>query len=163
MASNTAMVLFVLAIIYVIMLSMAISSTGKRMLKIFQHQKLNSFMQVFICFYICILIQIILTDALYWLYFAKIVKMVTSENVTVRRAITLIFLPTILMILSYSLLYLQLEKQMKLSRIQSGQTFMRRFKPDKVEKVREIIVFTAVACYIVSQVAVLVCAALNKV
>jgi len=120
-------------------------------------------MQVFICFYICILIQIILTDALYWLYFAKFVNIVTSDDVTVRRAITYVFLPTILMILSYSLLYLQLEKQMKLSRIQSGQTFMRRFKPDKVEKVREIIVFTAVACYIVSQVAVLVCAALNKV
>jgi uncharacterized membrane protein affecting hemolysin expression len=36
MASNTAMVLFVLAIIYVIMLGMAISSTGKRMLQICQ-------------------------------------------------------------------------------------------------------------------------------
>ena len=157
------MVLFVLAIIYFIMLGMAISSTGKRMLKIFKPQKLNSFMQVFVCFYICILIQIILTDVLYWLYFAKIVQAVTSDVVTVKKAITLVFLPTILMILSYSLLYLQLEKQMKLSRIQSGQTFMRRFKPDKVEKVREIIVFTAVACYIVSQVVVLVCAALDKV
>jgi hypothetical protein len=48
---------------------------------------------------------------------------------------------------------------MKLSRIQSGQTFMRRFKPDKVEKVREVIVFTAVAFFIVVQVAVLVFAA----
>lgn len=44
---------------------------------------------------------------------------------------------------------------MKLSRIESGQTFMRRFKPDKVEKVREVIVFTAVALFIVLQVAVL--------
>jgi len=33
MASNTAMVLFVLAIIYIIMFGVAISSTGKRMLK----------------------------------------------------------------------------------------------------------------------------------
>jgi hypothetical protein len=55
---------------------------------------------------------------------------------------------------------LQLEKQMKLSRIQSGQTFMRRFKPDKIEKVREVIVFTAVACFIVSQLIVLVFATL---
>jgi len=100
---------------------------------------------------------------LYFVYFAKIVKAVSTELLTVKRAIALVFLPTILMILSYSLLYLQLEKQMKLSRIQSGQMFMRRFKPDKVEKVREIVVFTAVACYIVSQVIILILAALDKV
>lgn len=40
---------------------------------------------------------------------------------------------------------------------------MRRFKPDKVEKVREVVVFTAVACFIVSQVAVLAFAAIEQV
>lgn len=120
-------------------------------------------MRVFVTFYICIFIQIILSDTLYWLYFIKILNSSESTVVEVRRAITLVFLPTILMILSYSLLYWQLEKQMKLSRIQSGQTFMRRFKPDKIEKVREVIVFTAVACFIVSQLIVLVFATLSKV
>jgi len=68
------MVLFVLAIIYIILLGMMLTSTGKRMFQCCAPKKLNGFMRVFVTFYTCILVQIVLTDTLYWLYFAKIVN-----------------------------------------------------------------------------------------
>jgi hypothetical protein len=41
---------------------------------------------------------------------------------------------------------------MKLSRIESGQTFMRRFKVDSVEKIRVTVVFGTVAVFVAGQV-----------
>lgn len=68
------MVLLVLAVIYIILLGMMLTSTGKRMLLCCAPKKLNDFMKVFVTFYICIIVQIVLTDILYWIYFAKLIN-----------------------------------------------------------------------------------------
>jgi hypothetical protein len=121
------MVLFVLGIVYTILFFMALANTYNRLFKCIK-LKMSTLNKVFICFYWSILVQIILSDALYWTYFTafKAQEYLTSYLT----AVSLIFLPTILMIISYCLMYFQLEQLMKRSRIQSGQLFMRRFKGD---------------------------------
>lgn len=47
---------------------------------------------------------------------------------------------------------------MKMSRIQSGQTFMRRFKGGGIEKVRAIVVFSLLAVFVVVQAVMLILA-----
>ena len=124
-------------------------------------------MKVYLAFYWFILIQIIMTDGLYWVYFATIVKIESNgeppEPITLNKAVALVFLPTILMVISYSLMYYQLEKQMKLSRIQSGQTFMRRFKKDNVELVKRVVLFSTVGIVTLIDAGYLVAASYAKV
>ena len=116
--SNTGMVLFVLGIIYLILFFMALTNTGKKLFKCC-NTKSSTPLKVFVCFYGCILVQIILSDALYWVYFAEIKKLDAIPD-ELARIISLVFLPTILMIISYCLMFFQLEQIIKRSRIQSG-------------------------------------------
>lgn len=104
--SNTGMVLFVLGIIYFILFFMALTNSAKRLCKC--NMKSSTPVKVLVSFYWCILVQICLSDALYWIYFAEIVKL-DSVPTDLARIISLVFLPTILMIISYCLLFFQLE------------------------------------------------------
>ena len=52
---------------------------------------------------------------------------------------------------------------MKQSRIQSGQTFMRRFKKDNVELAKQVVLFTCVAIVAAIDCAYLVLAVYEKV
>jgi len=98
-----AMVLLVLAIVYVLLLVVTLTHTRSRL---FTMKDPSITMKVFKAFYAFIIIQIILTDVLYWVYFFKIVNYDYSKGtVTLSHVLALVFLPTILMMLNYSLLF----------------------------------------------------------
>jgi hypothetical protein len=67
------------------------------------------------------------------------------------------------MILNYSLIYVQLERCIKMSKMQSGQSYKRRFQTDKVELVREIIVFVTIGIFVALQTVVMALAVDSKV
>ena len=102
-----AMVLLVLGLVYIVLLGITMANTCKRMFK-----SDNSIsMKVFKSFYAFILTQIVLTDALYWAYFFKIIDSSFEQDMFgLGSQVALVFLPTILMMLNYSLLYFQLER-----------------------------------------------------
>lgn len=108
MASYTAMVLFVLGTVYTLMFYLGLQNTGKRLFK-FWSEKNSIYMKIFTAFYICVLLQISVTCLLYWIYFGQFLSNPDNSNI-VTSAVALIFLPTILMTISYSLLYYQYEK-----------------------------------------------------
>ena len=97
------MVLFVLGIVYVTLFFLTLQHTSKRLIRCC-FTKSTTFMKIFSVFYWCILLQLALTSTLYWVYFAKIIEITQDSSIYVS-AIALIFLPTILMIIGYSLLY----------------------------------------------------------
>ena len=71
--SNTAMVLFVLGIVYTVLFVLVIANTGRRLFGCCL-SKVKRFMKVYMAFYWFILLQIMMTDSLYWTYFATIIK-----------------------------------------------------------------------------------------
>lgn len=98
-----AMVLLVLAIVYILLLVVTLTHTRSRLFTM-KDQSISA--KVFKAFYAFIITQILLTDALYWVYFSKIVNYDFSQGtVTLSHVVALVFLPTILMVLNYSLLY----------------------------------------------------------
>ena len=98
------MVLFVLGIVYVILFFMAAANSGKRLVK-YCTKNASTLAKVFVCFYWSILVQIVLSDSLYWVYFVQMAGVVSISTDELVRAIALVFLPTILMIISYSLMF----------------------------------------------------------
>lgn len=98
-----AMVLLVLAIVYILLLVVTLTHTRSRLFTM-KDSSISS--KVFKAFYAFIITQILLTDVLYWVYFSKIVNYDFSQGtVTLSHVVALVFLPTILMMLNYSLLY----------------------------------------------------------
>lgn len=71
MVSDMAMVLLVLGLIYVIMLGVGIAHTASRL---FKKGHMTRTMKTFKAFYAFILIQIFLSDILYWYVFALFCK-----------------------------------------------------------------------------------------
>ena len=103
MVSNMAMVLLVLAIVYILLLVVTLTHTRSRLFTM-KDSSISS--KVFKAFYAFIMTQILLTDVLYWVYLSKIVNYDFSQGtVTLSHVVALVFLPTILMMLNYSLLY----------------------------------------------------------
>ena len=90
-------------IVYILLLVFTLTHTRSRL---FTMKDPSTSSKVFKALYAFIMTQILLTDVLYWVYFSKIVNYDFSQGtVTLSHVVALVFLPTILMMLNYSLLY----------------------------------------------------------
>ena len=68
----------------------------------------------------------------------------------------LIFIPSILMSIDYSLMYLQLEDMNKRSRSQGGVAYIKKEYHVKLQKIMNIITFTYVGLFLLVQVAIII-------
>ena len=109
--SNLTAVLFTLGLIYTGQLALCISRTYKQ---VFRQGPRDQTQKVFITFYTFVYAMLALTVILYFLLSARALTQTTSAKIGV---ISLYFVPTVLMVLCYVLLYHQCEKLMVKSRI----------------------------------------------
>lgn len=124
-SSNLALLFFVVAIIYICFLAVLICRTAVRIFSTKQFPNTRR-MQVFRAFYGSLWVITLLNSALYWVLFANQAKDRATDNTTGFKSVVLIFLPSILMSLNYSLMYLQLEDMQKEARVQGGVAYMQR-------------------------------------
>ena len=145
-AGNLTAVLFTLALIYGGLLYLCIVRTYKKIFGKAEHE----YQRVFKAFYIFIVITLVLTIALYSTISTKLFSY-ESDNLTVTFGlIVFYFLPTIFMVLCFSLMYKQLEWLMQMSRISGSDERRSAVKNKKVALVMRIVVFTVVAIFVVT-------------
>ena len=138
-------VLFVLALVYLGLLIPAIFRTYK---SVMHCRKRSEIQKVFVTFYISLWIILILTCALYFKSSQPNWTGISSTG-----AVTaLYFVPSILLIIMYVLLYHQLEMLMTNSRVPTGQDFRTSKKTEKIAKWVRIGITSFIITYVVVQI-----------
>jgi hypothetical protein len=119
MASNLSSVLFVLSLIYICELFLCIARTGR---KVFRVGPNTEYQRVFKIFYAIVWSTLILTIILYLSISISLFnfQIVDPHDISKIGLISFFYMPTIFMVLLYTLLYYQLEMLMTMSRISSG-------------------------------------------
>ncbi len=146
---NFVAVLFVLALIYSGLLVLSFARSYNLVCRRGHTQK---YRQVFTGFYSLIWSTLILTIIL---YIMMTVNFFTSlENVY--GVVSFYFLPTILMVLCYVLLYYQLEIMMTVSRIESSQNYVGRLQSKYVAECIRITMLTLIYVFVALQLILMV-------
>ena len=120
-------------------------------------------MKAFRAFYGTLWISTVLNSALYWVLFAE----QANENydpidpeedpeAAGLKSVILIFIPTIIMSLDYTLLYLQLEEMNKGARSQGGVAYIKKEYHMKLTKIMNIVTFVYVGIFIAVQALIIV-------
>ena len=123
--SNLIAVLFTLALIYAGQLLMCVLRTRKSLCQCEADSPRPQFKKIFLAFYVCLQTSLAMSISLYILLCVQdLHQSGWSQKAGV---IVFYFLPTILMVICYILLYYQLERLMVESRIQSSDSDSYRF------------------------------------
>ena len=118
--SNLIAVLFTLALIYIGQLLMCFLRTRKNLCKRDTDTTRPKFKKIFVAFYVCLQISLAMSISLYILLCVKDVNQSGwSQKASI---IVFYFVPTILMVICYIMLYYQLEQLMVESRIPSSDS-----------------------------------------
>jgi len=107
----------------------------------------------------------VLNFSLYFVLFsqetASADDIIKSDDREQLKFLTLLMIPSILMALDYSLLYLQFEDMQKRSRIQGGVAYMKRFESKRLEKWINTAVFVYTGLFIAIQIVLMVLSVLD--
>ena len=107
---------------------------------------------MFIAFYSFVWATLILTIVLYFLLSAQFVKTNSTTTGATFGIIVLYFLPTILMVLCYVLIYNQGEKLMIKSRISTSDNYIRpNLQSEKLTKCINIVYYSVLGMFIIVQ------------
>lgn len=101
-SQNLTAVLFVLGLIYLGLLGLSVGRTYKYVLR---RGPRTEFQRIFTAFYAFLWAELALTITLYFLLSAQTIKTSTQTKSVTVGVLSFYFLPTILMVLSYVLLY----------------------------------------------------------
>jgi len=145
-SNNMTAVLFLLALIYSGLLWLGVARTYQKMIKL--DCKVEQY-RVFKVFYGFIAATLILTIVLYFISSLNLsIETVEDKKSAIFLVILFYFLPAILMVLDFALMYYQLELLMTMSRISGGEELRSRLKNKKLAVIMRVLVFTIVAIFI---------------
>lgn len=148
---NLIGVLFVLALIYLGLLFLGFLRSYPLVFK--KEGNTQRHRRIFTGFYSLVWATLILTITL---YFSVTAQFFNSKANTLG-VVAFYFLPLILMVFCYVLLYYQLELMMTVSRIESSQNYVRRFnKSHKLKVCMRIIILGLIALFIGVQLLLMV-------
>lgn len=122
--SNILVILYVLALLYTILFVVAVWRTYKQ---VFKNKPYPNY-RVFKWFYVILWIQLLLTATLNWVLALKLYN--TGEEATKEETLEVIlfvYAPSIMMVITYTLLYYQMIHMFMLSRLKTAQRFHSRF------------------------------------
>ena len=148
-SQNLTAVLFVLGLIYSGLLGLCVGRTYKYVLRRgprTEHQR------IFTAFYAFLWAELVLTITLYFLLSAQTIKTSTQSKSVTLGVLSFYFLPTILMVLSYVLLYQHLELMMTSSRIASSNSFRYRLHNAKIAIYARVAIISFIALFVGVQV-----------
>lgn len=162
MASNLTAVLFLLALIYAGLLWLAVARTFKRMVKPGCELEQN---RVFKVFYGFLWATMALTIALYVTLSTQLFKIdFTKDTKAINFGlIVFYFLPTVFMVLCFSLMYYQLELLMTKSRIAVGSEMRSRERNRKLAVFMRALVFSIMGVFVATQLVMMVLALFDVV
>lgn len=144
-SENLVGVLFVLDLVYVGLLFLVFTRSYD---KVCRRGNTSSYRRVFTGFYAMIWATLILTIGLYSSLTAHFYKLDT----TIVSTVAFYFSPTILMVLSYVLLYFQLDLMMRKSKIQSSQGMVNKLsKTTRLAHAVRILVMALVTLFVLIQ------------
>ena len=147
---NLTAVLFVLGLIYSGLLGLCVGRTYKYILK---RGPRTEHERIFTAFYAFLWAELTLTITLYFLLSAQTLKTESSGSKSVTLGVlSFYFLPTILMVLSYVLLYQHLELMMTSSRIASSNQYRFRLQNGKIAIYARVAVISCIALFVGVQV-----------
>ena len=150
MASNVSCVLFVLALVFAAIILLVGIRTCVPMLKCQteRKQKTTQF-HVFKLFYSFVWAQVLCTDILYW---TVSMKMINNQKVSTNffKLIVLVYVPTILMVFNYALLYYTHEKLKIETTIRSGVAYRSRFRSQSCANCIRIALLVVLCLFVVS-------------
>ena len=143
-------VLFTLSLTYICELFLCMARTGRRVFRVGPD---TEYQRVFKVFYAIVWSTLILTILLYLSASMALFSFSINDPRDISRIgiVSFYYMPTIFMVLLYTLLYYQLEMLMTMSRISSGQVFRTRLQDRKLGKVLKIVTFTIVGIFMALQ------------
>ena len=156
-SSNMTAVLFLLALIYAGLLWLAVARTYQKMFKL--DCKVEQY-RVFKVFYSFLWATLILTIALYGTLSTQLFNLdFTKDTKAINFGlIVFYFLPTVFMVLCFSLMYYQLELLMTMSRISGGEELRSRLKNKKLAIFMRALVFSIMGVFVATQIVMMVLA-----
>jgi len=155
MASNLTAVLFTLALIYSGLLWLAVAHTYKKM---FRGGPQTENQRSFKIFYGFLWATLALTIILYLILSTELFKIEDITDSSKRIYIGVVvfyFLPTVFMVLCFSLMYYQLELLMTESRISGGQEMRSRLKNKKLAVIMRVMVYTCMTVFVITQLVIM--------
>jgi len=160
--SNMTAVLFLLALIYAGLLWLAVARTYQKMFKL--DCKVEQY-RVFKVFYSFLWATLILTIALYGTLSTQLFNLdFTKDTKAINFGlIVFYFLPTVFMVLCFSLMYYQLELLMTMSRISGGEELRSRLKNKKLAIFMRALVFSIMGVFVATQIVMMVLALFDVV
>jgi len=136
----------VLGLIYSGLLALCVGRTYKYL---FRKGPRNEHQRIFTAFYAFLWAMLTLTITLYFLLSAQTLKTPTSSSKSVTLGVlSFYFLPTILMVLSYVLLYQLLELMMTSSRIASANSYRTRFNNAKIAVYARVAIISCISLFV---------------